>query len=139
MLRYSLQTLFGVDSMKALPPWVFSDEARRRLVGFNAQQVRRGVCQRGAATRPGPRTAGPSCPDTLAENGVQLHRRALEALCTGGIRALAKSGVFAAKVTGLVDATELETTAQDAGCGQVTRKRQVTDKRGKGHEIAVTV
>src|SRR5919198_4191485 len=139
VLLYSLKTLFGVDSMNALPPLLFSDEALMRLVGFNAQQVRRGVCQRGAATRQGPRTAGPICPDTLAENIVQLNLRDLEALFNGVIRALAKSGMFAAKVTGIVDATDLETTARYEGCGQATRTRKVTDKRGKVHEIEVTV
>jgi hypothetical protein len=139
VLLYSLKTLFGVDSMNALPPLLFSDEALMRLVGFNAQQVRQGVCQRGAATRQGPRTAGPICPDTLAENIVQLNVRDLEALFNGVIRALAQGGVFAAKVTGIVDATDLETTAQYAGCGQVTRTRKVTDKRGQVREIEVTV
>jgi len=42
-------------------------------------------------------------------------------------------------VTGISAATDLETTAQDAGCGHVTRKRQVTDKRGHVHELEVTV
>jgi hypothetical protein len=139
VVLYSVKTLFGVDSMKALPPWLFSDEALMRLVGFNAQQVRQGVCQRGAAKRQGPRPAGPLCPDTLAENIVRLNVRDLEAWCNGVIRALAQTGVLAPKVTGIVDATALETTAQYEGCGQVTRTRKVTDKRGKVHEIEVTV
>src|SRR5262249_48331828 len=51
LLLYSLKTLFGIESMNALPALLFSDEALMRLVGFNAQQVRQGVCQRGAAQR----------------------------------------------------------------------------------------
>jgi hypothetical protein len=47
--------------------------------------------------------------------------------------------VFSAKVSGIVDATDLETTARYEGCGQVTRKRQLTEKRGKVQEIEVTV
>jgi hypothetical protein len=125
--------------MTALPPLLCSDAALMRLVGFKAPQGRQGVCQRGAATRQGPRTAGPICPDTLAENLVQLHLRDLEAVFNGVIRALAQRGVLAAKVTGIVAATALETTAQYEGCGHVPRKRTVTDTRGKGHEIAVTV
>jgi hypothetical protein len=70
---------------------------------------------------------------------VHLNVRDLEALFNGVIRALAQGGVFAAKVTGIVDATDLETRAQYEGCGQVTRKRKVTDKRGQVHEIEVTV
>ena len=45
-----------------------------QLVGFKAQQVRQGVCQRGRTTRQGERTPGPMGPDTLANNmgAVQL-------------------------------------------------------------------
>jgi hypothetical protein len=139
ILLYGLKTLYGVESMHALPAVRFSDEALMRLVGFNAHQVRQGGCQRGAAKRQGPRPEGPICPDTLAANIVKLKLRDLEALFNGVIRALAKTGAFAAKVTGLVDATALETTPQYEGCGQVTRKRRITDKRGQVHEIEVTV
>jgi Transposase DDE domain len=139
VLLYSLKTLFGIESMNALPALLFSDEALMRLVGLNAQQVRHGVCQRGAAQRQGPRTTGPICADALAENIVKLNLRDLEALFNSAIRALAKAGVFAAKVTGIVDATDLETTEHDESCGRVTRTRKITDKRGHVHEIEVTV
>jgi hypothetical protein len=136
---YGLKTLFGMERMKARPAWLFSDEALMQLVGFNAQQVRHGVCQRGAAKRQRPRTAGPMCPETLANHRVQLHLRDLEVWFNGTIRALAKAGLFGAKVTGMIDATDLETTAQYEGCGHVPRQRQVTDTRGTVPEIAVTV
>jgi hypothetical protein len=139
VLLSALKTLFGVDSMHALPALLFRDEGLMRLVGFHAPQVRQGVCQRGAAKRQRARTEGPICPETVANNIVKLHGRDLEALFNGVIRALAQVRVFAATVTGIVEATDLETTAQDAGCGQVTRTRKITDKRGKVHEIEVTV
>jgi Transposase DDE domain len=139
VLLYSLKTLLGIESMHALPALLFSDEALMRLVGFNAHQVRHGVCQRGAAQRQRPRTRGPICPDALADNIVKLNIRDLETLFNHVIRALARTGVFTAKLTGIVDATDLETTARYEGCGQVTRKRNITDKRGKVHAIEVTV
>jgi hypothetical protein len=139
LLLYGLKTLFGIDSMNALPALLFSDEALMQLVGFNAQQVRHGVCQRGAAKRLHPRTEGPICPETLANNIVKLNLRDLEAWFNGTIRALAKAGIFGAKVTGIIDATDLETTAAYEGRGQATRKRKITDKQGRGHEIEVTV
>jgi hypothetical protein len=139
LLLYGLKTLFGIESMNALPALLFSDEALMRLVGFNAQHVRHGVCQRGAAKRQGPRTEGPICPDALAQHLGQLNLRDLEAWFTGTMRALARAGVFGAKVTGIVDATDLETTAAYDGCGQVTRKRKLTDKHGHVREIEVTV
>ena len=51
VLLYSLKTWFGIESMHALPALLFSDEALMRLVGFNAHQVRHGMCQRGTAQR----------------------------------------------------------------------------------------
>jgi Transposase DDE domain len=139
VLLYGLKTLLGIESMQALPALLFSDEVLMRLVGFTAHQVRHGVCQRGAAKREGPRTRGPICPDALADNIVKLNLRDLESLFNSVIQALAKTGVLAAKITGIVDATDLETTAQYEGCGHVTRTRQITDKRGQGHELEVTV
>jgi hypothetical protein len=139
LLLSSLQTRFGIEGMHALPALVCSEVALMRLVGFTAQQVRHGVCQRGAAPRQGPRRTGPSCPDALADHLVTRNGRDLEAWFNGAIRALAKAGVCAAKVPGIVAATDLETTAQYTGGGHATRKRKVTDTRGKVHESEVTV
>ena len=110
-----------------------------RLLGCKAQQGRHGGCQRGAATRQGPRRAGPIGPATWAANMVRLNVRELAALCHRVIRALAQTRVLAPTVAGSVDATELETTAQYEGGGQVTRQRKVTDTRGQRHEREVTV
>jgi hypothetical protein len=134
-----LKSRFGIARLQALPELWFSDEATMRLVGFHAHHVRHGVCQRGAAKRPGPRTTGPVCPEALANTVVKLDVRALARLCNGSLRAVAKAGVLPAKVTGMVEGTDLETTAPSEGGGQVTRKRPMTDKRGRGHAIAVTV
>jgi hypothetical protein len=139
VLIYGLKTLFGIESMNALPPLLFSDEALMQLVGFNAQQVRQGVCQRGAAKRQGERTPGPISPETVANNIVKLNLRALEGVFNGAIRALAQAGVFDKKVTGIADGTDLETTERYRGCGQVTRKIRIEDKQGRMHEIEVTV
>jgi Transposase DDE domain len=134
-----LKTLFGIKSMNALPPLLFSDEVVMPLVGFNAQQVRQGICPRGATKRQGERAPGPICPDTLAKQIVKWHLRDLEAVFNGSIRALAQAGVFGAKVTGMADGTDLETTQHDRDCGQVTRKVRIEAKQGRVHEIEVTV
>jgi len=125
--------------MRALPPLLFREEALRRWVGFNAQQVRQGSWQRGAAKRPGPRTAGPIGPETLAPPSVKLNLRALEALFNGSSEALAQVGVLARQVTGLLDATALEPTAHSTDGGQVPRQRKGTAKPGQPHAIEVTV
>jgi Transposase DDE domain len=139
VLLYSVKTLFGIERINALPHLLFSDEALMQLVGFNAHQVRQGLCQRGATKRQGERRPGPICPDTLANNIVKWNLRDLEAVCNGAIRALAPAGVFGKRVTGMVDATDLETTDRDEGCGQATRQRKVTDTQGHVQTIEVTV
>ena len=139
VLLYGLKTLFGIESINALPHLLFSDEAVMQLVGFNAQQVRQGICQRGATKRQGERLPGPICPDTLAKNIVKWNLRDLELVFNGVIRALAKAGVFGAKVTGIADGTDLETTERYTGCGQVSRTVRLEDTRGQAHAIEVTV
>lgn len=139
VLLYSLKTLFGIESINALPALLFSDEALMQLVGFNARQVRDGVCQRGAAKRQGERHPGPICPDTLAKNLVKWDLRQLEAVFNGSMRAVAQAGVFGKQVTGIADGTDLETTEHYRGCGQATRKVRIADKHEQLHEIEVTV
>ncbi|HSF32456.1 MAG TPA: hypothetical protein VLK82_18540 [Candidatus Tectomicrobia bacterium] len=128
-MLYRLKTLFGIESMNALPPLLFSDEALMQLVSFNAQQVRQSIRQRRATMRQSERSLGPICPDTLAKHIVTLNLRDLEAVCNGSIRALAKAGVLGAKVMGMADGTDLETTERSTGCGQVTRQVRLEDKR----------
>jgi hypothetical protein len=43
----------------------------------------------------------------------------LEVLFNGAIRALATTGIFGAKVTGIADGTDLETTERSTACGQL--------------------
>ena len=138
-LLYGVKTLGGMKRINALPRLLCRDEALMPLVGFKAQQVRPGVCRRGAAKRQRARSPGPIGPATLANKRVKCHVRALATLCNGASRAVAKAGVVGQRVTGMAAGADLETTERDAGGGQATRKRRLEDQGGKVHEIAVTV
>jgi hypothetical protein len=63
LLLDRLKTWFGMARRHALPALLGSAEACMRLGGFKAPQGRPGVCQRGAATRQGPRPTGPLGPE----------------------------------------------------------------------------
>jgi hypothetical protein len=139
VLRDRLKTLFGMESIKALPALLCSAAALMPWVGFKAQHVRQGGCPRGAVKRQGKRAPGPICPDPLAKHLVKWKVRALEAVGQGAIRAWAKAGVFGAKVTGSVDGTDVETTARDKSWGQVTRPVRLEDQQGRVPEIEVPV
>jgi hypothetical protein len=139
VMLYGMKTLLGIEAMNALPALLFSDEAAMRLAGFNAVQMRHGICQRSHEKQQGEKPPGPLCPDTLAANIVKRSLRAMEAFLNGVVQDLAQAKVFARQVTGILDGTDLETTARYEGCGQATRKRKITDKRGKVRDIEVTV
>lgn len=139
VMLYGMTTLCGIEAMNALPDLLLSDEAAMRLAGFHAVRIRDGMCQRSHEKRQGNKPPGPLCPDTLADNIVQLNLQAMAAFLNGVVQDLAQASVFARHVTGILDGTDLETTARYEGCGQATRKRKITDKRGKGREIEVTV
>ena len=139
LLPDGLKTLFGTESLHALPSLLFSDEALMQLVGFKAEQARQRVCQRGRTKHQGELTPGPIGPETLANTMVQCHLRDLEALFNGVIRALAKAGVFGKRVTGMANGTDLETTARYQGSGQAARQRRIEDTWGRVQEIEVIV
>jgi hypothetical protein len=109
-LLYGVKTLCGMKRINALPRLLCSDEALMPLVGFKAQQVRQGVCRRGAAKRQRARSPGPIGPDTLANTMVKGNVRELEPLCNGAIRAVAQAGVVGQRVTGMAAGADLETT-----------------------------
>lgn len=139
VLRYRLKTLLEIERMHALPSWLCRDGAPMPWVGFKAQQVRHGVRPRRVATWQDEPEAGPISPDTLAQNIVKWQLRDLQGVCNGAIRALAKAGIFWAKVTGMMDGTNLEAIERYSGCGQMTRPVRIEDTRGQVHAIEVTV
>jgi len=134
--RDRLKTLLGIERRQALPALLGRAEARMRVGGCKARQVRPGVCQRGAAQRPGPRPSGPMGPEALADQLVQLNGRALETVCNDGSRARAKAGGGATTVPGSIAATALDTTAPSAGGGHGTGTRTSRDPGGHAPAIA---
>jgi hypothetical protein len=139
VMLYGMKTLLGIEAMNALPDLLCSDEAAMRLAGFQAMQIRQGICQRSHEKRQGTKPPAPLCPDPVADNIVKLSLTAMDACLNGVVQDLAKAGVFVRQVTGMLEGTARETTARYEGGGQVTRKRKITDKRGKGRAIEVTV
>jgi hypothetical protein len=70
---------------------------------------------------------------------VQWHARDPEAGFNGAIWALAQAGGLGAKVTGMADGTDLETTEPDIGCGQVPRTVRLEEPQSRVHEVEGTV
>jgi hypothetical protein len=107
-----MKTRLGIEAMNALPDLLCRDAAAMRLAGFNAMQIRQGICQRRHEKRQGAKPPGPLCLDTWADTIVKLSLTAMEAFLHGVVQDLAKAGVFVRQVTGMLDGTALETTAR---------------------------
>jgi hypothetical protein len=139
ILRDGRKPLGDLERLHAWPAWRVRDAASMPVGGFQAPPGRPGVGQRGAAQRPGLRTAGPLGPAARANHRVTRDWRALAAWFKGARRALSKAGRCRAQGPGRGDGPALETTAPSAGGGPVPRPRPLTEMPGPGRAMAVTV
>lgn len=139
VVLYMLKVLFGIRSMNALPELLFSNEAAMKFVGFNAHQVRNGMCRRGDKKRRWKPKRGPICPDALAKNIVKFSARVMERFFNQCIALLAQAGTFDRTVVGSLDTTDYRTTPKYQGRGSVTRTKRVRAKGGEIKEIEITV
>jgi hypothetical protein len=139
VMIYLAKQACGIGSMNALPEVLFSDQSAMRLIGFNAHQLRQGICRRGLWRRKARVKYGPVCPEMLANHIAKMGAKTVEELFNKAIRLLARSGVFPPRIVASIDATDVRTTRRYKGCGAVTRKKRTRDKTGRLHEIQITV
>lgn len=137
VLLYVCRVLLAVPSMNALSSLLFSNMAAMNLVGFNAHQVKNGVCRRGRKDED--LRAGPICDDTLSRNILKIPLAGLTAFFNGVIRRLAVFGLFPRRIWVIMDGSDLPTTSLYDGCGSVTRKKKTKNKFGRWETVEVTV
>jgi len=123
VLLYLLKTLYGITSMNALPPLLFSNVALMRLIGFNAHQVGQGLTRRGDTRRRLRPKRGPLSPQCLGANICRLGVAQLAALFNGTVRLLVAQGLFQGDLTVALDGRKVLTpeTYPGRGCLSVTR------------------
>lgn len=139
VILYMEKVIYGIKYMDSLEELLFSDQSAMRLVGFNAHQVKEGVCKRGAWRRKDKDRIGPITPETLANNLIKIPVRQMENFFNNCIKSLAKAGTFPKKVRVVIDATDIETKQDFPGAGSVTREVKTVDKAGRIKTIEVTV
>ena len=140
LLTYMTKILVGIPSMNALPDLLFSNQSIMRFLGFNARLLEEGLCQRGKATRAEDKEPPkPIGTQMLANFTERFSGSEIETLFNAIIRALAKFGSLGNKITAIIDASDLETTAKFQGCGSVTRIKKQLNKRNQIEEIEVTI
>jgi hypothetical protein len=137
---YFLKVLYGIESICSLPRLLFSNQGAMKIAGFNAHQIENGICERGKSkTGKHKSKTGPICDDTLARNIVKVPLKVIESFFNRAVRLLAREGFFDKHISVIIDPTDIHTTDKWDGCGSVTRKKRVQDKRGRWKEIEITV
>lgn len=136
VLLYLLKTLYGIASMNALPPLLFSNVALMTLIGFNAHQVAQGFTRRGDDRRRLKRKAGPLSAQCLAQNICKLSEEQMTAFFNGVVRALVAWGFVQGEIMVALDGSKLPTTAKFVGRGCLTVERTAKEK-GTGRIVTV--
>ena len=133
---YLLKTLYGIASMNALPPLLFSNVALMTLVGFNAHQVAQGFTRRGDDRRRLKRKAGPLSPQALAQNICKLTEEQMAAFFNGVVRRLVAWGFVQGEIMVALDGSKLPTTAKFVGRGCLAVEHKAKEK-GTGRIVTV--
>ncbi|MCK4825072.1 transposase [bacterium] len=139
VVLYMLKVIYGIKHMDSLDELLFSDQAAMRLVGFNAHQVKNGICKRGLWRCKNKDRIGPITPQTLANNLVKIPIRQMENFFNNCIKNLARAEIFPRKLRVIIDATDIETKKDFPGAGSVTRSKKIVDKTGENKTIEITV
>ncbi len=139
IMIYLIKIVYGICHMEPIADLIFTNEALMKLVGFNATQIKNGVCKRGDYKRKHKEKTGPICVDTLADNLVKLSVKMVESLFNQAIVALAMFGSFPKKIIGIIDTSLLQTTKTFPGCGKTSREKEVRDKKGQKITVKVEI
>lgn len=139
VLLYVLKILFGVGSMHALPVLLFSNTAAMQWVGFNAHQIKNGICNRGRRQGKSKDVTGPICDDTLTRNIIKIPLKVIVSFFNGVVGCLAQFRILPSNIWISMDGSDLVTTRHYQGCGSVTRKKRLKNKMGRVEEVEVTV
>lgn len=141
ILVYMAKLIIGIPSMNALPQLLFHNTATMELLGFNAELLKGGICNRGVdKRRPGKEPPRPFTPQTLANVMDRFSPEEACLLLDSLVQHLAARSFFDEEVSAIIDATDIEVTdGFKDECGTATRKKTVVDKKGNRHEIEVTV
>lgn len=131
VLLYMLKVLFGIESMNALPPLLFTNVAAMTLIGFNAHQVANGFTRRGDKRRWKKQKQGPLTPQCLAQNICKLSVEQMESFFNGVVRLIVGLGLLRGDLTIALDGSKLPTTKKYKERGCVKEEVEVREKKTK--------
>ncbi len=131
-MTYELKILLGINSINKMTKHLFRDTALLMLIGFTAEQIEEGFCDRDRGKRD-----GPMIPDTVGDALSKLPEDEAYYMLNSAISILVKKG-FVKGGTFLLDGTDLKTTEKYEGAGRRTKEETKIDKNGNKFKVNVT-
>jgi hypothetical protein len=139
---YIMRIVAGLKFFWHIDPVILHSQSLMRLVGFNGRQVKEGTCNRGKKKsspdsdekqngKQPTKIRGPVCPDFIAASVATIAASTLEKLFNRVIAILAANNFFPKKVRAVLDASEIQSTEQCAGCGKVKKEKAPELRRRK--------
>ena len=139
---YIMRIVAGLKFFWHIDSVILHSQSLMRLVGFNGRQVREGTCNRGNKKsspdsnekqngKQPTKIRGPVCPDFIAASVATIAASTLEKLFNRVIAILAANNFFPKKVHAVLDASEIQSTEQCAGCGKVKKEKAPELRRRK--------
>ena len=142
ILTYMAKILIDIPSMNALPEILFANRAAMEMLGFNAEVLQEGICDRGSHSRtPGKKPPSPFTPQTLANVLDRFSIEEAESLLNSLISLIAEHKFLDEELSVIIDATDLivpDSFPEDE-CGVAVRKKKVTGGHRKTQEIEAPV
>lgn len=133
LLTYNIKILLGISSMNQVPQLLFSDIGLLMMLGYTAEQIKNGHCNRGEGKK-----EGPMHKDTLGDALDRFSPEEMEQILNRGAKLMAKQGFLDDDDTYIQDATDIQTTELCVGCGRKTVEKEIKNKKGEKIKVEET-
>jgi hypothetical protein len=144
ILIYLMRIVAGCPFFWNIKSVLLQSQSLMRLVGFNAQEIREGTCERGihksrlwAENKENPddkgfaKIRGPICSQFVATSILAITASALERFFNRTISILAAHCFFPKRIHAVMDASEIQSTERGEGCGKVSKEKAPELRRRK--------
>lgn len=131
VVTYCARIIMGLSSQNQIPTHLFRDAGLLRLIGYTAKQIDEGFCRRGKGR------THPIHKNTVADALERLTETESHEIFSGSVIDLINAKLVEDTVFS-IDGTELHTTENYPGAGQVTSTREVKDKWGWAKTVTST-
>ena len=128
VVTYCARIIKGLSSQNQIPTHLFRDAGLLRLIGYTAKQIDEGFSKRGKGN------TRPIHKNTVADALERLTEDESQGIFEGSVKDLIKAKLVEDTIFSM-DGMEMAVTENYPGAGQLTIKKEATDKWGKTEEV----